>query len=146
VDTGSREENAADPVEAIVTADLWALVAAMLLAVLQLTLSSVLTLRQLGGGWVAGPRDDPREVTGISGRFVRAHRNLLEIFPQFVAALFLVHAADAVGSLSTIGAWLFVIARLLYVPAYAFGPVGLRPICWLAAQAGIFVIMVDLFV
>ena len=130
----------------LMTGDLWALVAAMLLAVVQLTLSSVLTLRQLGGVWVAGPRDQPREVTGLSGRFVRAHRNLLEIFPQFVAALFLVHAADAVGSLSTIGAWLFVIARLLYVPAYAFGPVGLRPICWLAAQAGIFVIMVDLFV
>ena len=128
------------------TADLWALVAAMLLAVVQLTLSSVLTLHQLGGVWVAGPRDEPREVTGVSGRFVRAHRNLLEIFPQFVAALFLVHAADAVGSLSAIGAWIFVIARLLYVPAYAFGPVGLRPVCWLAAQMGIFVVVADLFV
>ena len=62
------------------TADLWALVAAMLLAVVQLTLSSVLTLRQLGGTWVAGARDEPREVTGISGRFVRAYRNLLENF------------------------------------------------------------------
>ena len=128
------------------TADLWALVAAMLLAVVQLTLSSVLTLRQLGGAWVAGARDEPREVTGVSGRLVRAHRNLLEIFPQFVAALFLVHAAHAAGSLSTIGARLFVIARLLYVPAYAFGPVGARPICWLAAQVGIFVIVADLFV
>src|SRR6267143_6862489 len=68
------------PVEAIMTADLWALVAAMLLAVVRLTLSSVLTLRQLGGAWVAGPRDEPREVTGISGRFVRAHRNLLRYF------------------------------------------------------------------
>ena len=128
------------------TADLWALVAAMLLAVVQLTLSSVLTLGQLGGAWVAGSRDEPREVTGVSGRLVRAHRNLLEIFPQFVAALFLVHAAHAAGSLSTIGARLFVIARLLYVPAYAFGPVGARPICWLAAQVGIFVIVADLFV
>ena len=128
------------------TADLWALVAAMLLAVVQLTLSSVLTLRQLGGAWVAGARDEPREVTGVSGRLVRAHRNLLEIFPQFVAALFLVHAAHVAGSMSTIGAWLFVIARLLYVPAYAFGPVGARPICWLAAQVGIFVIVADLFV
>lgn len=128
------------------TADLWALVAAMLLAAVQLTLSSVLTLRQLGGGWVAGPRDQPREVTGVSGRFVRAHRNLLEIFPQFVAALFLVHAAHAVGSWSAIGAWMFVVARLLYVPAYAFGPPGVRPICWLAAQLGIFMIVADLFV
>jgi uncharacterized MAPEG superfamily protein len=66
------------------TGDLWALAAAMLLATLQLTLSSVLTLRQLGGSWVAGPRDEGREVTGVSGRFVRAYRNLLEIFPQFV--------------------------------------------------------------
>jgi len=128
------------------TADLWALLAAMLLAVVQLTLSSVLTLRQLGGTWVAGPRDEPREVTGVSGRFVRAHRNLLEIFPQFLAALFLVHAADAVGSWSVVGAWLFVIARLLYVPAYAFAPPGVRPLCWLAAQVGIFMILADLFV
>jgi uncharacterized MAPEG superfamily protein len=129
-----------------ITGDLWALVAAMLLATLQLTLSSVLTLRQLGGAWVAGPRDEPREVTGVSGRFVRAHRNLLDIFPQFVAALFLVHAAHAAGSLSVIGAWLFVISRLLYVPAYAFGSPGVRPICWLCAQTGIFVILADLFV
>jgi uncharacterized MAPEG superfamily protein len=128
------------------TADLWALAAAMLLAVVQLTLSSVLTLRQLGGDWVLGPRDEPREVKGLSGRFVRAHRNLLEIFPQFLAALFLVHAADAAGSLSAIGAWVFVIARVLYVPAYAFAPPGVRPICWMIAQVGIFMIVADLFV
>jgi uncharacterized MAPEG superfamily protein len=134
------------PVEAIMTADLWALVAAMLLAVVQLTIASVLTLGQLGGRWVAGSRDEPREVTGVSGRFVRAYRNLLEIFPQFVAALFLVHAAGAVGPLSSIGAWVFVIARLIYVPAYAFAPPGVRPICWLVAQMGIFMIVADLFV
>jgi uncharacterized MAPEG superfamily protein len=128
------------------TADLWALLAALLLATVQLSISSVLTLRQLGGAWVAGPRDAPREVTGISGRFVRAHRNLLEIFPQFVAALFLVHAAHASGPLSAVGAWLFVIARLIYVPAYAFAPSGVRPILWVAAWLGILVIVADLFV
>lgn len=127
------------------TGDLWALAAAMLLATVQLTISSVLTLRQLGGVWVVGARDEPREVTGLSGRFVRAHRNLLEIFPQFLAALFLVHEAHAVGSLSVIGAWLFVVGRLLYVPAYAFAPIGVRPICWQVAQVGIFIIVADLF-
>ena len=127
------------------TGDLWALGAALLLATVQLTISSVLTLRQLGGDWVAGPRDEPREVTGVSGRFVRAHRNLLEIFPQFVSALLMVHAAGAAGSLSVVGAWVFVIARLLYVPAYAFAPPGMRPVCWVAAQVGIFMIVADLF-
>jgi uncharacterized MAPEG superfamily protein len=128
------------------TADLWALLAALLLATVQLTMASVLTLRQIGGAWVAGPRDAPREVTGISGRVVRAHRNLLEILPQFVAALFLVHAAHATGVLSAFGAWQFVIARVVYVPAYAFAPPGVRPICWVAAWLGILLIVVNLFV
>lgn len=128
------------------TGDLWALLAAMVLASVQLTIASVLTIRQLGGRWVAGPRDEPREVTGVSGRFVRAHRNLLEIFPQFAAALFLVHAAQAAGSLSVLGAWLFVIARLPYVPAYAFAPAGVRPMCWVAAWLGILLIVADVFV
>jgi uncharacterized MAPEG superfamily protein len=127
------------------TSDLWALFAALVLASIQLTLSSVLTLRQIGGAWVAGPRDEPREVTGISGRFVRAHRNLLEIFPQFLAALFLVHAAHAAGSLSAVGAWTFVIARIAYVPGYAFAPPGVRPVCWLMAWLGIVTIAADLF-
>jgi uncharacterized MAPEG superfamily protein len=140
----SRKRNLAGCL--MMTGDLWALAAAMLLVVVQLTLSSVLTLRQLGGAWVAGSRDEAREVGGVSGRFVRAHRNLLEIFPQFLAALFLVHAAHATGSLSTIGAWMFVIARLFYVPAYAFAPAGILPICWLAAQFGIFIIVADIFV
>ena len=126
------------------TGDLWALVAAILLLAVQLGTASVLTLRQLGGEWVAGPRDAPREVTGVSGRFVRAHRNLLEIFPQFVAALFVVHAGNEAGSLTAIGAWTFVVARVLYVPAYAFAPPGVRPVCWMAAQVGIFIILADL--
>jgi uncharacterized MAPEG superfamily protein len=122
------------------------LVGAILLATVQLTISSVLTLRQLGGAWVAGPRDEPREVGGLSGRFVRAQRNLLEIFPQFAASLFLVHAAHANGLLTTIGAWTFLVGRVLYVPAYAFAPPGVRPVCWIVAQLGIFLILADLFV
>lgn len=128
----------------MMTSDLWALVATLGLAMVQLTISSILTLRQLGGRWVAGPRDEPKDATGISGRFVRAHRNLLEIFPQFVAALFVVHAAGVAGHWSAMGAWIFFWARCLYVPAYAFAPMGVRPICWLAAQAGIVLILVDL--
>lgn len=127
------------------TSDLWALVAVLVLAAAQITIASILTLRQLGGDWVAGPRDTPREATGVTGRFVRAHRNLLEIFPQFVAALFVVHAAHAADALTHIGAWTFATARILYVPAYAFAPPGVRPLCWTAAQAGIFTILADLF-
>ena len=128
------------------TSDLWALVATIALAMVQLSIASILTLRQLGGAWVLSPRDEPKEATGLSGRFVRAHRNLLEILPQFATALFVVHAAGAAGQLSVIGAWLFFTARCAYVPAYAFGPIGVRPACWMAAQIGIVIILSDLFV
>jgi uncharacterized MAPEG superfamily protein len=127
------------------TGDLWALIATLVLATVQLAIASVLTLRRLGGAWVAGPRDEPREAPGVGGRFVRAHRNLLEILPQFLAALFLVHAVHAAGSLSVIGAWQFFIARLLYVPAYAFAPTGVRPVLWLIAWLGIPLILADAF-
>lgn len=127
------------------TADLWAVFAALMLASAQLTLSSVATLRQLGGAWVLSARDVPGEVTGLSGRFVRAHRNLLEILPQFFAAVFLVHIAQANGSLSVLGAWLFVAARIGYVPAYAYARPGVRPIFWQLGQVGIYIILADLF-
>lgn len=126
------------------TPDLWALVAAVALAMAQLTAASVLSLRQLGGAYILSPRDQPREAQGVAGRVVRAHRNLLEIFPQFLAALFVVHAAGRLGPAVTFGAWLFVLARLAYVPAYAFGPPGLRPLCWMAAQVGIVLILTAL--
>ena len=126
------------------TLDLWALVAALFLAMFQIGLQSILTLAQAGPKWVAGPRDTPFEVTGVSGRLVRAHRNLLEIFPQFAAALFVVHAAGINGEWAVIGAWTFVISRLLYIPAYAFGPPGLRSVFWQGGQIGIILILVDI--
>ena len=127
------------------TLDLWALVATIGLAMTQLAAASILSLRQLGGAWVLGPRDEPREATGLSGRVVRAHRNLLEIFPQFAASLFVVHAAGSNAHLTIIGAWKFFIGRALYVPAYVFGPTGARPLCWIVAQIGVVIILADLF-
>jgi len=128
------------------TSDLWALVATIVLAMIQLGASSILSLRQLGPDWILSARDEPREVTGISARIVRAHRNLLEIFPQFVAALLVVHAAGEASVWSAWGAWVFFAARLAYVPAYAFAPPGVRPAFWMIGQFGILAILVDIFV
>ena len=127
------------------TADLWALFATLGLAIVQISLQSILVLRQAGPAWVAGPRDESKAVTGMAGRMARAHRNLLEIFPQFLAALFLVHIAGMNGQLSVYGAWLFFFSRCLYVPAYAWGPPGLRSVFWQGGQIGIILIVCDIF-
>ncbi len=59
--------------------DIAALAATIVLAPVQLSISSIATLRQAGPAWVAGPRDEPREITGVPGRLARAHRNLLDL-------------------------------------------------------------------
>lgn len=132
--------------KAIMSLDLWALLAVLILGMAHLGLASVLSLAQLGPAYILSPRDQQRDVSGVSGRIVRAYRNLLEILPQFVASLFLVHAAGANGDYTVLGAWMFFAGRLIYAPAYAFGPTGLRPIAWMAAQIGILIILTDLLV
>ncbi|WP_299322776.1 MAPEG family protein [Parasphingopyxis sp.] len=127
------------------TPDLWALFAVLILTFAHLGLSSIVSLNQLGARYILSPRDELQEAQGIAGRIVRSYRNLLESFAQFAASLFLVHAADAVGMLAAIGAWTFFAGRLLYIPAYAVGPSGVRPACWMTAQIGMLIILADLF-
>ncbi len=128
------------------TPDLYALAAVVLLAAAQVGLASIATLKKAGPRWVLGPRDKPFDVPGASGRIVRAHRNLLEILPQFVAVIVLVHLADSVSQISTIGAWTFFAARVLYIPAYVSAIPWLRPICWQVAFGGLLAVLVDAFV
>ncbi len=126
--------------------DIYALAAVVVLSGIQVGMASVATLRKAGPDWVLGPRDTAYEVPGRGGRLVRAHRNLLEILPQFVGALLCVHAADSVSAISAWGAWTFLVARVIYVPAYVSGIPWLRPSCWQVAFFGVLAIVVDAFV
>ena len=128
------------------TPDLIALAAVIFLAAAQVGIASIATLNKAGPKWVLGPRDQTFEVTGASGRLVRAHRNLLEVLPQFVAAVFLVHAADSVSMLAAVGAWTFFGARVAYIPAYVSAIPWLRPTCWQIAFGGLFAVLADAFI
>ena len=125
---------------------LYALTAVILLAIFQVSISSIVTLKAAGPKWVLGPRDRGFDVPGASGRIVRAHRNLLEILPQFIGVVACVHFADSVSALSAWGAWTFVAARVLYIPAYVSAIPWLRPICWQIALFGLLAVLADAFV
>ena len=120
------------------TGDLWALFAALVLASVQLTVSSVLTLapagRGLGGGAARhAARGDGTLAAASCGPIAICWRYFRNSPPR----CFWCNAAHAAGSLSVTGAWMFVFGRIAYVPAYAFAPAGVRPFFWLVAQAGI---------
>ena len=91
-----------------------------------------------------GPRDDPPPLSVLGRRAERALFNLAEALPVFltVAVLLLITGRD--GALAQQGALIFVISRVVYVPCYLSGVIGLRSICWMVGWIGIGMMIVSL--
>jgi uncharacterized MAPEG superfamily protein len=110
---------------------------AALIGLLQLCWAASASQAQRGFAWAAGPRDEPRPVHGVAARLQRAMVNFLETFPIFAAVLLAALGLGHAGIATLSGAWIYVIARALYVPLYAAGVPVLRSLAWLAALVGI---------
>ncbi|HEY0436487.1 MAG TPA: MAPEG family protein [Phenylobacterium sp.] len=123
--------------------ELQLLLAAVAIGLAQLVLATVVGAaagRDLG--WMLGPRDTPRPVTGLAGRLERAFANFCETFPLFAAALLAAVAAGRTGSLTHTGALLYIGGRALYPFLYVAGVPVLRTLAWALAVAGIVMIAV----
>ncbi len=126
------------------TSELTLLAWTLVLALVQIFLAAGARTRQLGMKWNAGPRDEPLPpLNPVAGRLGRAQANLFETLPLFAAAVLAAHVAGREGGLTTLGAQLYFWARLVYVPLYAFG-IGLRPLAFIVAVAGLVLIVVRL--
>src|SRR5512134_1527331 len=64
-----------------------------------------------------GPRDNPPALTRIGGRAERALANMQEALPVFLALALMNMIVGTAAAQALTGAWIFFIARLLYVPA-----------------------------
>lgn len=123
------------------TPELTALALAGLLQVVQILLMAVPANRQLGTDYTAGPRDEKREPTGIPGRLYRAANNHFEGLILFTAAVAVVSLGGQGSQLTAACAWIYLGARVLYVPAYVSGVPYLRSAIWFvgfAATAAMF--------
>ena len=90
-----------------------------------------------------GPRDDPPPLTRIGGRAERALANMQEALPVFLA-LALLNLFLGPGSLATTGATVFLVARVLYVPAYLAGVVGVRTLIWIVSVVGLVMMLIPI--
>lgn len=77
------------------------------------------------------PRDGDLDISVRTGRLRRALGNHTENIGPFIIAVVLVEMTGTNGWLTGLAAWLFVAARALYVPAYAFGWVPWRSYIYL---------------
>lgn len=112
------------------TTELTVLALAGLLQVFQILLMAVPANRQLGTAYTAGPRDEKREPTGMAGRLYRAANNHFEGLILFAVAVTVVSLSGQGSAVTATCAWIYLIARVLYIPAYAFGISYLRSIIW----------------
>lgn len=81
-------------------------------------------------------RDNLPEPTPLGGRAVRAAANTLENFVLFVALALTAHAAGR-GEEATLGAQVFLWARIAYLPVYWAGITYVRSLLWGVGVAGL---------
>lgn len=128
------------------TAELRLLAWTLVLALVQIMLAGALRTKETGSAYNMGPRDEagpPKRP--ITGRVQRAQANLFETLPLFIAAVLIAHVADRDGALTLWGCWLYLVARIVYVPLYALGVPVVRTLVWMVATAGlVLVLLADL--
>lgn len=112
------------------TTELTVLTYAALLQILQFILFSIAANLQIGPKRAMGPRDQPITLTGKAGRLQRAMNNHFEALILFTIAVVLVTLGDKANGFTGNCAWVYLIARILYIPAYYFGLSPWRSVIW----------------
>jgi uncharacterized MAPEG superfamily protein len=91
-----------------------------------------------------GNRDEQRPFTLVGGRATRALANMHEALPVFLALALMNMIAVPGASIAVTGAWVFLVARTLYVCIYMAGVPVLRTLVWVGALVGIGMMVVPL--
>ncbi|KGJ06770.1 Uncharacterized conserved protein, MAPEG superfamily [Paracoccus halophilus] len=120
-------------------AETTALALAALLQAAQICAVAIATNRDAGVKWNAGPRDTQPEFAEVTGRWRRAMQNHFEGLILFTIAVVVVVTGDATSPVTVFCSWLYLLARLLYVPAYVLGWSPWRSVIW---AVGFFATMV----
>lgn len=78
-----------------------------------------------------GPRDTPFEKPVMMGRLLRALTNHTEGMMLFAVAALVVTISGQTTEFTAYCAWIYLVARIFYVPAYAFGWTPWRTVIWI---------------
>lgn len=100
---------------------------------------------ELGTKWNASARDGEHgPLSPVTGRLLRAQANFFETFPLFAAAVLMVAVTNSFSTYSHWGAMLYLIARAVYFPLYAFGIPVIRSLVWLISIVGLLMVLLPL--
>ena len=119
------------------TPELTVLALAGLLQGLQFCLMAIPANIELGPGKTMSPRDTSRmgkpmveQVSDKTGRLIRAMNNHFEALILFTIAVVVITLGDKGTGFSAACAWTYLVARIIYIPAYYFGWTPWRSLIW----------------
>jgi len=109
-----------------------------LLLFVHLFIAVHLKTRQYGAKWNMGARDEAQPpLDPLPGRLSRAQANFLETFPIAIVALLGVVIAGRTSPTTALGGWIWLGARVVYLPLYAAGIAVVRTLAWTVSIVGL---------
>jgi uncharacterized MAPEG superfamily protein len=103
--------------------------------------------KQYGAQWNIGARDEALPpLEPVAGRLVRAQANYAETFPIAIVALLGVVLAGKTSDMSVLGGWIWLGARVVYLPLYWAGVKGVRTLAFLVSLVGLIMVLWPLLV
>ena len=114
------------------TPELTALALAGLLQAAQFTVFAVPANKELGTGYTSSARDRPptKPMSPVTARLQRALNNHFEGLILFTLAVVVVTLGNQSTAVTQTAAWVYLAARVAYVPAYALGLRPWRSVVW----------------
>jgi uncharacterized MAPEG superfamily protein len=129
------------------TAELGILAWGCILGIVHIFIAVRFKTRQYGSKWNMGARDEELPPPQpIVGRLARAQANFFETFPIAAAALIAVSVAHLGNWWTLVGGWLWLGARIVYLPLYAAGVPKVRTLVFLLSIVGIALLLRPLLV
>ena len=103
--------------------------------------------QQYGRKWNVGARDEALPPPNpMSGRAIRAQANFAETFPIAIVALLGVVIAGRASPSTALGGWIWLGARVVYLPLYAAGVPVVRTVVWTVGTGGLVMVIWPLLV
>jgi uncharacterized MAPEG superfamily protein len=111
-----------------------------------ISMQAILATLELGRSWNASARDERVQVKGVyAGRAERALKNYLETFAALIALSLALTVLNKTGGLGATGAWIWLLARIVYIPLYLMGIPYIRSAVWVLAAFGLTLMFIALF-
>lgn len=112
----------------------------MILLLVHIFAAAHVKTKQYGPKWNMGARDENLPpMNAVAGRLSRAQANYMETLPIAIVALIGVVVADRTSEWTALGGWIWLAARVIYLPLYGFGIPVVRTIIFLSSLVGLLI-------